>query len=64
MNAVGVPILGADGRPVASLSLAAIADRVSGSRVAELARLLSAEAAALAKAMGLTKSLVASKGGG
>jgi DNA-binding IclR family transcriptional regulator len=64
MNAIGVPILGADGRPVAALSLAAIADRVSGSRVAELARLLAAEAAALAKAMGLTKSLVASKGGG
>ena len=64
MNALGVPILGADGRPVAALSLAAIADRVSGSRVAELARLLSAEAAALATAMGLTRSLVASKGGG
>jgi DNA-binding IclR family transcriptional regulator len=64
MNALGVPVLGADGRAVAALSLAAIADRVSGSRVAELARLLAVEAAALGKAMGLTKSLVASKGGG
>jgi DNA-binding IclR family transcriptional regulator len=63
MNALGVPILGPDGRPVAALSLAAITDRVSGPRVAELARLLAREAAALAKAMGLTTSLVAAKGG-
>jgi DNA-binding IclR family transcriptional regulator len=62
MNALGVPILGPDGWPVAALSLAAIADRVSGSRVAELTRLLSAEAAELAKAMGLTKFPIA-KGG-
>ena len=53
MNAMGVPILGADGRPVAALSLAAITDRVSGARVTQLARLLTHEAAELGKAMGL-----------
>lgn len=53
MNAIGVPILGSDGKPIAALSLAAIADRVAGSRVASLARLLACEAALLAKAMGL-----------
>jgi DNA-binding IclR family transcriptional regulator len=54
MNAVGVPILGTDGRPVAALSLAAITDRLSGPRVARLARLLAREAAELGRAMGLT----------
>jgi DNA-binding IclR family transcriptional regulator len=53
MNAIGVPILGADGRPVAALSLAAIADRVSGARVGQLVRLLGRAAAELTKAMGL-----------
>jgi DNA-binding IclR family transcriptional regulator len=58
MNAMGVPILGSDGRPVAALSLAAITDRVSGSRVGELARMLAREAAELAKAMLLTPDAV------
>lgn len=59
MNAMGVPILGADGRPVAALSLAAITDRVRGPRVAQLARMLAREATELGKAMGLPGSLVA-----
>ena len=54
MNAMGVPILDSDGRPLAALSLAAITDRVSGARVAQLARMLAREAAGLAKAMGHT----------
>ena len=58
MNAMGVPIRGSDGRPVAALSLAAITDRVSGSRVGELARMLAREAAELAKAMLLTPDAV------
>jgi DNA-binding IclR family transcriptional regulator len=53
MNAMGVPVLDERGRAVAALSLAAIADRVSGARIAELARLLTQEAATWAKAMGL-----------
>jgi DNA-binding IclR family transcriptional regulator len=53
MNAVGVPIIGGDGRPVAALSLAAIGERASGARVAKLARMLAREAAELGKAMGL-----------
>lgn len=54
MNALGVPVLDERGRAVAALSLAAIADRVSGARIAELARLLAQEAATLAEAMGFT----------
>ena len=53
MNAMGVPILDAGGRPVAALSLAAISDRVSGPRITQLQRVLAREAAELAKAMGL-----------
>lgn len=53
MNAVGVPVLDAHGQPVAALSLAAIASRVSGARIGQLARLLTQEAARLATAMGL-----------
>lgn len=48
MNAVGVPILDDGGKAIAALSLAAIADRVSGPRINELVRLLSREAAELA----------------
>jgi len=58
MNAMGVPILGPDCRPVAALSLAAITNRISGSRVGELARTLAREAAELAKAMGLAAPAV------
>jgi DNA-binding IclR family transcriptional regulator len=53
MNAMGVPIIGADGRPVGALSLAAITDRVSGTRVARLARILTRDALELGRAMGL-----------
>jgi DNA-binding IclR family transcriptional regulator len=53
MNAMGVPVIGTDGRAVAALSLAAIADRVSGPRVAQLARMLTREARELGRTMGL-----------
>ncbi|HEX2115963.1 MAG TPA: IclR family transcriptional regulator [Alphaproteobacteria bacterium] len=53
MNAVGVPVLDQDGRAAAAISLAAIADRVSGARIRELVGLLTREAASLAEAMGL-----------
>ena len=53
MNAIGVPVLNGEGRAVAALSLAAIADRVSGARVNELVGALTREAASLAEAMGL-----------
>ena len=59
MNAIGVPILGADGRPVVALSLAAITDRVSGARVGQLARMLAREAAELQRAMGFSPRIVA-----
>lgn len=52
MNAIGVPVLDAQGRPVAALSLAAIADRMSGPRVARLAHMLAREAAELGKVLG------------
>jgi DNA-binding IclR family transcriptional regulator len=52
MNAMGIPILDADGRPIAALSLAAITDRVTGPRVAQLARMLARAAAELGDAMG------------
>src|SRR5262245_16339030 len=58
MNAIGVPSLGSDGRPIAALSLAAITNRVSGSRVAELTRTLAREAAELARAVGLRAAAV------
>lgn len=48
MNAVGVPVLDAENRPIAALSVAAIADRLRGDRIAEVARLLQQEAAELA----------------
>jgi len=54
MNAIGVPVFGPDRRPIAALSLAAIADRVSGSRINQLARSLSREAAVLGRTIGIT----------
>jgi DNA-binding IclR family transcriptional regulator len=48
MRAIGVPVLGNDGRPLAALSLAAITARVSGDRVNELVALLKTEAQELA----------------
>jgi DNA-binding IclR family transcriptional regulator len=52
MNAIGVPVHDASGAVVAALSVAAIADRVSGERIAELAGILQREAAVLSKAIG------------
>lgn len=48
MNAVGVPVLGPGGRPLAALSVAAIAERLRGERILEVARVLQQEAAELA----------------
>lgn len=48
MNAIGVPVLGANGRPLAALSVAAIAERLRADRLPEVARLLQQEAAELA----------------
>jgi DNA-binding IclR family transcriptional regulator len=48
MNAVGVPVLDAEKRPIAALSVAAIAERLRGDRVAEVASLLQQEAGELA----------------
>jgi DNA-binding IclR family transcriptional regulator len=56
MNAIGIAILGADRRPVAALSLAAITNRVSGNRVTQLAHALAREATELARAMGLQRA--------
>jgi DNA-binding IclR family transcriptional regulator len=54
MNAIGVPVLDRQRRPLAALSLAAIADRVSGDRITQLAQLLQQGAADLAAALTLT----------
>ena len=43
MGAVGVPIFGADGRPVAAISIAALSDRLS-SRIEQLVDMLKREA--------------------
>ncbi|WP_407154760.1 IclR family transcriptional regulator [Bradyrhizobium sp. STM 3557] len=48
MNAVGVPVLDMKKRPIAALSVAAIAERLRGDRIAEVAALLQQEAAELA----------------
>lgn len=47
MHAVGVPVLGDKGQPVASLSIAAITERMSAARAEQLVRALKKEAAAL-----------------
>jgi DNA-binding IclR family transcriptional regulator len=52
MNAIGVPVFGPDRRPVAALSLAAIADRLSGSRINQVARMLGREASELGRTIG------------
>ncbi|MEW6639614.1 MAG: IclR family transcriptional regulator [Pseudomonadota bacterium] len=51
MNAIGVPVLDAEGRPLASLSVAAIAERLRGERIPEVVQLLQREAAELAALM-------------
>jgi DNA-binding IclR family transcriptional regulator len=43
MGAIGVPIFGADGRPVAAISIAALSDRLS-SRMEQLVEMLKREA--------------------
>lgn len=54
MNAIGVPVPDADGRPVAALSVAAIAERLRGDRIPEVVRLLQSEATELAALMAST----------
>jgi DNA-binding IclR family transcriptional regulator len=51
MNALGVPVYDSAGNVVAALSLAAIADRVSGDRIADLVKLLRKEATRLGNAL-------------
>ncbi|MCP9953869.1 IclR family transcriptional regulator [Actinomadura madurae] len=63
MRAVGVPVIGKDGRAVAALSIAAIESRVDEDRRAELARLLAEEAEKVGKRLeettdGLTESSI------
>jgi DNA-binding IclR family transcriptional regulator len=63
MCAVGVPVLGQDGRPVAALSVAAIEGRMQASRRADIAKWLTDEARALGErlaeaTLGLTQSTV------
>lgn len=52
MNAIGVPVRDGAGHVVAALSVAAIADRVSGDRISELAGILHREAAVLSASIG------------
>jgi DNA-binding IclR family transcriptional regulator len=47
MGAIGVPVMGLDGRPVAALSIAALSERISA-RLPELAAALKEEAARIA----------------
>ena len=63
MCAVGVPIHGQDGRPVAALSVAAIESRMQASRRADIVDWLTSEATALGErladaTLGLTQSTV------
>lgn len=51
INAVAVPIFGAGGRPIASLSITAIAERIHGDRALWLAGLLREEARELSAAL-------------
>jgi DNA-binding IclR family transcriptional regulator len=44
MNAIGVPVFNTSGEPIASLSLAAIKDRMGPERIPELVQALHAEA--------------------
>lgn len=48
MHAIGVPVLDASGRAVASLSVAAITERLAPARAEQIARMLKKEAASLA----------------
>ena len=53
MNAIGVPVYDKTQKVVAALSLAAIADRVSGNRIAEIVALLQKEAKLLGNALSI-----------
>lgn len=63
MNAMGVPVHDNTGKVVAALSLAAIVDRVSGDRVAELASVLKKEAIRLGHALSATPAKTAGERG-
>jgi DNA-binding IclR family transcriptional regulator len=54
MNALGVPVYDKAGNVVAALSLAAITDRVSGDRIADLVKILRKEAVHLGNALSAT----------
>jgi DNA-binding IclR family transcriptional regulator len=54
MNAIGVPVYDKSRRIVAALSLAAIADRVSGKRIAEIVAILQNEAKLLGDSLFIT----------
>jgi DNA-binding IclR family transcriptional regulator len=53
MNAIGVPVRDGSGNVVAALSVAAIAERISGDRISELAGILHREAAALSASISI-----------
>lgn len=55
MNAIGVPIYGTDGSVVASISLAAIKDRMGPDRVPELVALLKTAAAELSSIISMSR---------
>jgi DNA-binding IclR family transcriptional regulator len=52
ISAVGVPLIDRDGAPIASISVAALSDRLTGARRKEVVRLLQAEAAIYRASMG------------
>lgn len=56
MSAIGVPVRDAAGVPVASLSVAAISDRIKGDRISELARYLQSEATQLTRSLTMRPS--------
>lgn len=63
MRAIGVPVMGKDGRAVAALSIAAISSRMDAKRRSRLARLLTTEAETVAKRLadatdGLTEASI------
>lgn len=55
MNAIGAPVLDGTGKAVAALSMAAIDQRLSGGRLAEMADCLATEARALGAAMRISE---------
>jgi len=52
ITAIGVPVLGGYGGPIAGLSVKSIASRLTGRRRVEVAEILRAEASAIAKVLG------------